>query len=84
MSLQVGVLRILASHSDGQATTQSIASDLTLLASAEWNARLARYSQHTGNLNIMAASLVTLDQSSWRITAEGRSYLSELEDRVIS
>ena len=84
MSLQVGVLRILASHSDGQATTQSIASDLSLLASAEWNARLARYNEYTGTLSIVASGLVTMDQSGWRITAEGRSYLSELEDRVLS
>jgi hypothetical protein len=82
MSLQIGVMRILASHPDGRATTQSIKSDLNILAGQDWSETLQRLGKHAAGLNIFASQLVQLDRDGWEITEAGRAYLDDLEERL--
>jgi hypothetical protein len=83
MSLQIGVMRILASHPDGRATTQSMNSDLNILAGQDWSERLQRLGKHAAGLNILASELVRLDYDGWEITEAGRAYLDDLEEPLV-
>jgi len=81
MSLQIGVMRILASHPDGRATTQSINSDLDILTGQDWSESLQRLGRYAADLNVLASDLVRMDSGGWEITEAGRTYLDDLELR---
>jgi hypothetical protein len=81
VSIQVTILKVLASHDSGRATTASLKRDIAILATSgpEWNARMRRLSGRVGTIDILASGHVLWDDDGWQITAEGRDFLRALE-----
>ncbi len=81
MSIQVAILKVLASHGSGRATLGSLKHDLAILASSgpDWHARIKRLSSRVSGINIFGSGLVLRDADGWEITAAGREFLRELE-----
>ena len=81
MSIQVAILKVLASHDGGRATTDSLKRDIAILATSgpEWNARMRRLSGRVGTIDILASGHVLWDGDGWQITADGRDFLRALE-----
>jgi hypothetical protein len=81
VSIQVAILKILASHDSGSATTASLKRDIAILATSgpEWNARMRRLAGRVPAVDIIATGYVLCDRGGWQITAEGRAFLRELE-----
>ena len=81
MSIQVAILKILASHDSGRATTASLKRDIAILATSgpEWSARMRRLAARVGTIDILASGHVLCDRDGWQITAEGRDFLRALE-----
>ena len=81
MSIQVAILKVLASHGSGRATTESLKQDIALLATSgpEWNARMRRLAGRVHAVDIVANGYVTCDRDGWQITDQGREFLYSLE-----
>jgi hypothetical protein len=81
VSLQVAILKVLASHGSGRATLASLNRDIAILAAsgAEWNARLRRLASRVPAIDIFGCGYVARDAEGWQITAAGREFLAELE-----
>ena len=81
VSIQVAILKVLASHDSGRATTASLKRDIAILATSgpEWNARMRRLAGRVGTIDILASGHVLCDRDGWQITAEGRDFLRALE-----
>lgn len=81
MSIQVAILKVLASHDSGRATTDSLKRDIAILATSgpEWNARMRRLAGRVQAVDILASGYVLCDGDGWQITAEGRAFLHALE-----
>jgi hypothetical protein len=81
VSIQVTILKVLASHDSGRATTASLKRDIAILATSgpEWNTRMRRLSGRVGTIDILASGHVLWDDDGWQITAEGRDFLRALE-----
>jgi hypothetical protein len=81
VSIQVAILKVLASHDSGRATTASLKRDIAILATSgsEWNARMRRLSGRVGTIDILASGHVLWGGDGWQITAEGRDFLRALE-----
>ena len=81
MSIQVTILKVLASHDSGRATTASLKRDIAILATSgpEWNARMRRLAARVGTIDILASGHVLWGGDGWQITAEGREFLQALE-----
>ena len=81
MSIQVAILKVLASHGSGRATTESLKQDIALLATSgpEWNARMRRLAGRVHAVDIVASGYVTCDREGWQITDAGREFLYSLE-----
>ena len=81
MSIQVAILKVLASHDSGRATTASLKRDVAILATSgpEWNARMRRLTGRVQAIDILASGHVLWDGDGWQITADGRSFLRTLE-----
>jgi hypothetical protein len=81
VSIQVAILKVLASHDSGRATTASLKRDIAILATSgpEWSARMRRLSGRVGTIDILASGHVLWDGDGWQITAEGRDFLGALE-----
>ena len=81
MSIQVTILKVLASHDSGRATTASLKRDIAILATSgpEWNARMRRLSGRVQSIDILASGHVLWGDDGWQITAEGRDFLRALE-----
>ena len=81
MSLQVAILKVLASHGSGRATLASLNQDIAVLTAsgAEWNARLRRLASRVPSIDIFGCGLVVRDAGGWQITAAGRQFLAALE-----
>jgi hypothetical protein len=81
VSIQVAILKVLASHDSGRATTASLKRDIAILATSgpEWNARMRRLSGRVPTIDILASGHVLWDGDGWQITAEGRGFLRALE-----
>jgi hypothetical protein len=81
VSIQVAILKVLASHDSGRATTASLKRDIAILATSgpEWNARMRRLAGRVGTIDILASGHVLCDGDGWQITAEGRDFLRALE-----
>jgi hypothetical protein len=81
VSLQVAILKVLASYADGRASLDEIKSDLAILAGAgpEWNQRLKRLAAKAPRLDIFGQHLVLKDGANWALTATGREMLRHLE-----
>ena len=81
MSLQVAILKVLASHDGGRATLISLNRDIAVLAAsgAEWSARIKRLAARVAAIDIFGCGYVLRDHQGWQITAAGREFLEALE-----
>jgi hypothetical protein len=81
VSIQVTILKVLASHDGGRATTDSLKRDIAILATSgpEWSARMRRLAGRVQTIDILASGYVLCDGHGWQITAEGRDFLRALE-----
>ena len=80
MSLQVAILKVLASHGSGRATLASLKHDIAILAAsgADWSARLRRLASRVPVIDIFGCGYVVRDAEGWQITAAGRTFLAAL------
>lgn len=81
MSLQVTILKVLASHGSGRATLASLNRDIAVLSAsgAEWSARTRRLAARVAAIDIFGCGYVLRDVEGWQITAAGREFLDALE-----
>ena len=81
MSLQVAILKVLASHDSGRATLASLNRDIAVLSAsgAEWSVRIKRLASRVAAIDIFGCGYVLRDREGWQITAAGREFLGALE-----
>ena len=81
MSLQVAIMKVLASFPDGRASVAAMNRDLAILAGAgaEWSQRLRRIADRAPSLDIFSEGYVIRDVAGWQLTDTGRKMLSTLE-----
>ena len=81
MSIQVAILKILASHGSGRATLASLNRDIAILSAsgAEWRARIRRLASRVPAIDIFGAGYVVRDDEGWEITAGGPRFPGSLE-----
>lgn len=81
MSIQVAILKVLASHGNGRATLASLRRDIMVLTASgvDWSARLKRLAGRVPSIDIFGSGYVRHDREGWEITAEGREFLQALE-----
>jgi hypothetical protein len=81
LSIQIAILKVLASHASGRATVASLNRDIAILtgSGAEWNKRIKRLASRVPILDIFGNGYVLRDDDGWQITDAGRDFLSELE-----
>jgi hypothetical protein len=81
VSLQVAIMKVLASYPDGRASVAAMKSDLAILAGAgpAWSMRLKRLAARAPDLDIFSQGLVFRDASGWQLTTAGRDALRVME-----
>ena len=81
MSIQVAILKVLASHGSGRATLASLKRDIVILNASgpEWDARIKRLARRVAAIDIFGAGYVLRDDEGWQITSAGRDFLAALE-----
>jgi hypothetical protein len=81
VSIQVAILKVLASHGSGKASLASLNKDIAILSTSgpEWSARLRQLASRVQKIDIFGAGYVVRDDEGWEITVEGRAFLSSLE-----
>jgi hypothetical protein len=81
VSIQVAILKVLASHGSGRATLGSLKRDVAILSASgpDWNARLKRLARRAPAIDIFGSGYVLRDGEGWEITAAGRDFLRALE-----
>jgi len=81
VSIQVAILKVLASHGSGRATLGSLKRDIAILSASgpDWHARIKRLAQRAPSIDIFGSLYVLRDPQGWEITAAGRDFLSALE-----
>lgn len=81
MSIQVAILKVLASHGNGRTTLASLKHDIAILTASggDWSARLKRLAGRVPSIDIFGSGYVLCDREGWEITAEGREFLQALE-----
>ena len=70
MSIQVAILKVLASHGNGRATLASLKRDIAILSASgpEWNARIKRLAGRIPIIDIFGNGHVLRDDDGWQIT----------------
>ena len=81
MSIQVAILKVLASHGNGRATLASLKRDIVILSASgpDWDARIKRLARRVPAIDIFGSGYVLRDDQGWQITPAGRDFLSALE-----
>jgi hypothetical protein len=79
MSIQLGILHILASHPDGAVSIASINADVRMLSGPAWGRKLREFARRSGPINLFADGLVTREAGGWRITTAGRDLIASLD-----
>ena len=81
VSIQIAILKVLASHGNGRATLASLKRDIVILTASggDWSARLKRLAGRVPSIDIFGSRYVLCDDEGWEITAEGRVFLCALE-----
>jgi hypothetical protein len=81
VSIQVAILKVLASHGSGRATLASLKRDIIILSTSgpDWNARIKRLAGRVPAIDIFGAGYVLRDDQGWQITPAGRDFLASLE-----
>jgi hypothetical protein len=84
VSLQVAILKVLASYPDGRTTLAEMKADLAILAGAgrDWSDRLKRLAARVPNLDIFSQGSVRRDNAGWQLTSAGRELLTSIETPV--
>lgn len=70
---------MLSSYPDGKASYASLKSDLAILSTVEWMARMRRLGERAGPIDIFGSKYATRDTEGWAITKAGRDFLDRLE-----
>jgi hypothetical protein len=81
LSIQVAILKVLASHGNGRATLASLRRDIVVLTASggDWSTRLKRLAGRVLSIDIFGSGYVLRDAEGWQITAKGRDFLQALE-----
>jgi hypothetical protein len=81
VSIQVAILKVLASHDSGRTTLASLKRDIVILTAsgADWNARMRRLASRVPAIDIFGCGHVLRDAEGWQITEAGRQFLAALE-----
>ena len=81
VSLQVAIMKVLASYPDGRASVEAMNRDLAILAGAgaEWSQRLRRIAARAPSLDIFSEGYVVRDNAGWQLTDTGQKMLGTLE-----
>lgn len=81
MSIQVAILKVLASHGSGRATLASLRRDIIILSTSgpDWDTRIKRLARRVPAIDIFGAGYVLRDDEGWQITPKGRDFLAALE-----
>jgi hypothetical protein len=81
VSIQVAILKVLASHGSGRATLASLKRDIAILSASgpEWNARIKRLAGRIPVIDIFGNGHVLRDDEGWQITPSGRDFVRALE-----
>jgi hypothetical protein len=81
VSIQVAILKVLASHGSGRATLASLKRDIAILSASgpDWNARIKRLAGRIPVIDIFGNGHVLRDDDGWQITPSGRDFLRALE-----
>jgi hypothetical protein len=81
VSIQVAILKVLASHGNGRATLVSLKRDIVILTASgsDWSARLKRLAARVPAIDIFGSGYVLRDDEGWQITTDGRDFLRALE-----
>jgi hypothetical protein len=81
VSIQVAILKILASHDSGRATHESLKRDIVILTTSgpDWSARIRRLAGRVQSIDIFGSGYVIRDDDGWEITVDGRDFLQMLE-----
>jgi hypothetical protein len=81
VSIQVAILKVLASHGSGRATHASLKRDIIILSASgpDWNARVKRLAGRVPVIDIFGSGYVLRDDEGWQITPSGRDFLRALE-----
>jgi hypothetical protein len=81
VSIQVAILKVLASHGSGRATLASLKRDIAILSTSgpDWTARLKRLAGRVPVIDIFGSGHVLRDDEGWQITPSGRDFLRALE-----
>ena len=81
MSLQITVLKVLASHPEGRASIADLNRYVAILTCSgkDWSQRMRRLAARAPELNIFSNGYVLRDPSGWQITLKGRYFLMEIE-----
>ena len=81
MSIQVAILKVLASHGSGRATLASLKRDIAILSASgpDWHARMKRLAGRVPVIDIFGSGHVLRDDEGWQITPSGRDFLRALE-----
>lgn len=81
VSIQIAILKVLASHGSGRAMLVSLKRDIAILTASgpEWSARIKRLAGRAGVIDIFGSGYVVCDADGWEITGKGRDFLHALE-----
>jgi hypothetical protein len=81
VSIQVAILKVLASHGSGRATLASLKRDIAIHSASgpDWTARLKRLAARVPVIDIFGSGHVVRDDEGWQITSSGRDFLRALE-----
>lgn len=80
MSVSIAILKVLSSYPEGRAGYASLKSDLAILSTSEWLARMRTLARRAGPINLFSEMLVTRDAHGWTLTPAGRHFLDRLEN----
>jgi hypothetical protein len=81
VSLQITILKVLASHDSGRTTHASLNRDVAILSASgpDWSARIKRLAARVPAIDIFGCGYVLRDAEGWQITEAGRKFLDALE-----
>jgi hypothetical protein len=81
VSFQVAILKILASYSDGRASSSQLKADLAIFYSSgtDWTKQITRLASFAPDLDIFTHRLVLYGSTLWQITGAGYDTLIAIE-----
>ena len=80
MSINVAILKVLSAYPEGHAEFAALRTDLAILCTREWLARMRALGANAGAIQLFTCGLAIRDKTGWTITAAGRAFLDALED----